>query len=135
LSQDRSVASRIQILELELPILGGHLRDSDDAGKRADDDWIEYVADKVAEYRDRAQELRSAIERLDLRSVELSPVERELVASVASVSESLPGITKVGPQPTSATGPPPAAWTMSASSSRAARRNGSTARAAPIWAA
>jgi hypothetical protein len=109
----------MQILELELPLLGGRLWNADEAGKLADDDWIEYVADKVAEYRDSAQELRSAIERcvtaedylrlvrdidevrhrlterLGLRSVQLSPVERELVASVASVSESLPGIPKV----------------------------------------
>jgi hypothetical protein len=100
-------------------LLGGRLWDADDVGKRTDENWIEYVADKIAEYRDRAQELRSAIERcvtaedylrlvrdidevrqrlterLGLRSVELSPVERELVASVASVSESLPGVPKV----------------------------------------
>lgn len=34
-------------------------------------------------------------ERLGLRPVELSPVERELVASVASVSESVTGVPKV----------------------------------------
>lgn len=114
-----SVASRMRILELELPLLGGRLWDADDAGTRTDEDWIEYVADKIADYRDRAQELRSAIERcvtaedylrlvrdidevrhrltdrLGLRSVELSPVERELVAGVASVSESVPGVPKV----------------------------------------
>jgi hypothetical protein len=114
-----SLASRLQILELELPLLGGRLWEASDIGKRPDQDWIEFVADKIAEYRERAQELRSAIERcvtaddylrlvrdigavrqklmerLGLRSVKLSPVERDLVASVASVSEAVPGVPRV----------------------------------------
>jgi hypothetical protein len=114
-----SIASRLQILEVELPLLGGRLWESADVGKRSDIDWIEFVADKIAEYRERAQDLRAAIERcvaaedylrlvrdigavrqklmerLGLRSVDLSPVERDLVNSVASVTESVSGVPKV----------------------------------------
>jgi hypothetical protein len=56
------VASRLQILELELPLLGGRLWDSADTGLMTDGDWIEFVADKIAEYRERAHDLRAAIE-------------------------------------------------------------------------
>jgi hypothetical protein len=114
-----TLASRLQILELELPLLGGRLWESDDTGRLPDEDWIEFVTDKIAEYRDRAQELRAAIERcvtaedylrlardieavrqkllerLGLRSVDLSPVERELVDGVASVTQAFPGVPKV----------------------------------------
>jgi hypothetical protein len=38
---------------------------------------------------------RALLERLGLREVELSPVERDLVDGVASVTEALPGIPKV----------------------------------------
>lgn len=113
------LASRLQIQELELPLLGGRLWDAADVGKRSNEDWIEFVADKIAEYRERAQELRSAIERcvtaedhlrlvrdidvvrqklmerLGLRSTALSPVERDLVGGVASVVEAVPGVPKV----------------------------------------
>lgn len=113
------LAPRLQILELELPLLGGRLWDAADVGKRPDEDWVEFVAGKIAGYRERAQELRSAIERcvtaedylrlvrdidavrqklmdrLGLRSVAPSPVERDLVEGVASVVESVPGVPKV----------------------------------------
>lgn len=112
-------AARLQILELELPLLGGRLWDSSDTGQRSDAEWIEFVVARIAEYRDRAQELRAAIERcvsaedylrlgrdldavrqkllerLGLRSVELSSVERELVDGVASVTQAVPGVPKV----------------------------------------
>lgn len=114
-----SLAPRLQILELELPLLGGRLWDSSDIGKLPDNDWIQLVIDKIADYRQRSQELRFAIEncvtaedhlrlvrdigavqqklmeRLGLRSVELSPVERELVDGVASVTQVVPGVPKV----------------------------------------
>lgn len=113
------LAPRLQILELELPLLGGRLWDAADVGRQPDEDWIESIADRIAEYRERARELRIAIEqcvtaedylrlvrdidavrrklleRLSLRSVDLSPVERELVDGVASVAESVPGVPKV----------------------------------------
>jgi hypothetical protein len=114
-----SFDARLQILELELPLLGGRLWSSSDIGKRPDSDWIEFVVDKIAEYRVRAQDMRTAIEncvtaedylrlardieavqqklleRLGLRAVELSPVERELVDGVASVTQAIPGVPKV----------------------------------------
>lgn len=114
-----SLAARLQILELELPLLGGRLWNDSDVGKRTDKGWIEFVVDQIAKYRERAHELRAAIEgcvtaedylrlvrdiksveqklleRLGLRSVALSSVERELVDGVASVAKAVTGVPKV----------------------------------------
>lgn len=114
-----SMRSRLQILELELPLLGGRLWDASETGRYSDESWIELVADRIVDYRARARELRDAIEqcvtaedylrlsrdiaavkkrlleRLGLRAVDLSPVERELVEGVASVSHSIPGVPNV----------------------------------------
>ena len=38
---------------------------------------------------------KQLLERLGLRSVDLSPIERDLVSDVASVAESVPGVPKV----------------------------------------
>jgi hypothetical protein len=116
---DEALTPRLKIVELELPLLGGRLWDSAETGRRPDIDWIELVADRIAEYREHARELRSAIEgcvieedylrlvrdiaavqqklleRFGLRSIDLSPVERELVNGVASVTEAIPGVPKV----------------------------------------
>jgi hypothetical protein len=84
-----------------------------------DTDWIALVVTRIRDYRDRAAELRQVIteritdedqvrfardiegvtrhllERLGLRRVELSPLEQELVSSVASVAQAAPGVPKV----------------------------------------
>jgi hypothetical protein len=110
---------RLQILELELPLLGGRLWDTSETGRQSDESWIELVADRIADYRARAQELRDVIERcvtaedylrfsrdiaavkthllerLGLRTADLSPVERDLVDGVASVSHVVPGAPNV----------------------------------------
>lgn len=110
---------RVRLLQLELPLLGGRLWSQDEAGTRSDEDWIDLVVRRVGEYRQRAAELRRAVERcvtdedyvrlardidgvkkqllerLGLRRVELSEVERELAGTVASVAEAAPGVPKV----------------------------------------
>lgn len=110
---------RLQLLQLELPLLGGRLWAAEETGTAQDSDWIELVVSRIRDYRERATELRQVIaacvtdedqirfardidgvtrhllERLGLRRVELSPVEQELVSSVASVAQAAPGVPKV----------------------------------------
>jgi hypothetical protein len=98
---------RPKILELELPLLGGRLWADEEVDVYSDSDWIELIAERIAEYRLRASDLRNAIAgcitevdflrfsrdveevknqllaRLGLRQVELSQVERQLVEGVA----------------------------------------------------
>ncbi|WP_020670685.1 hypothetical protein [Amycolatopsis nigrescens] len=112
-------AHRLRLVQLELPLLGGRLWAPEEAGRLDNDDWISLVVDRLAGYRAQVAELRAAVElcvsdedharlardidgvkhqlleRLGLRSVELSPMERELVDSVASVSQAAPGVPKV----------------------------------------
>lgn len=118
-SAAEQVQPRLSLLEFELPLLGGRLWSPGEAARRPDDQWIDLIVDRIADYRSRAGELRAAIsacvfdeeharlsrdfdevkfhllERLGLRDVELSAVERDLVRA-ASVVESAPGVPKVG---------------------------------------
>ena len=110
---------RMQLLELELPLLGGRLWKPGEAGRLPDERWIRFVVSRIADYRAKSSDLRAAVarcvadedflrlardidsvrrqllERLGLRQVTLSPVERSLVDGVASVAESFPGVPKV----------------------------------------
>jgi hypothetical protein len=110
---------RLQLLQLELPLLGGRLWTPGEVGRHSDQGWITLVASRIRQYRDRAADLRTAVERcvtdedyvrlardidgvkrqllerLGLRRVELSAMERELVGTVASVAEATPGVPKV----------------------------------------
>jgi hypothetical protein len=112
-------AHRVQLLQLELPLLGGRLWTPGEIGSRCDQDWITLVSVRIRQYRERAADLRAAVERcvtdedyvrlardiegvkrhlldrLGLRRVELSAMERELVGAVASVAEAAPGVPKV----------------------------------------
>jgi hypothetical protein len=116
---DESQTHRVELVELELPLLGGRLWKADEVGRLIEPAWIELITGRILEYRDRAAELRHAIEqcvsqedylrlvrdidgakrelleRLGIRQVEVSPVERDLVNGVASVAESVPGMPKV----------------------------------------
>jgi hypothetical protein len=107
---------RLRIQEFELPLLGGRLWKDDEAGERPDSGWLELVVDRISQFRQAATDLRNAIgechtdedylrlsrdiedvklqllRRLNIRGVELSPVERELVQDVASVSQAAPGL-------------------------------------------
>lgn len=110
---------RVQLLELELPLLGGRLWQATETGKVGEHEWIDLVVTRIADYRQKAADLRAAVarcvtdedylrlardidgakkqllERLGLRKVALSAVEQELVNGVASVAESVPGVPKV----------------------------------------
>lgn len=110
---------RIRLLELELPLLGGRLWSSDEAGRMDEDSWIALVVRRVAVYRAKATKLREAIarcvtdedvlrlgrdideakqhlaERLGLLRTEPSPLEHDLVNGVASVAAAVPGVPKV----------------------------------------
>ncbi|MEE4541384.1 hypothetical protein V2S66_05310 [Streptomyces sp. V4-01] len=112
-------AHRLQLLQLELPLLGGRLWTADEIGNLGDQDWTKLVVSRIRQYRDRAADLRAAVERcvtdedyvrlardidgvkrqllerLGLRRVELSATERELVGTVASVAGAAPGVPKV----------------------------------------
>lgn len=107
---------RVQLLQLELPLLGGRLWVPSETGRCDDRGWIELVASRIRRYRDRAADLRAAVERcvtdedyvrlardiegvkrqllerLGLRRAELSAVERELIGTVASVGEVATGV-------------------------------------------
>ncbi len=115
--QDES--HRLQLLQLELPLLGGRLWEPADTGRMSDARWTTFVVDRIRDYRDRATDLRRAVERcvtdedylrlardidgvkrqllerLGLRKADLSAVERELVGSVASVAEVASGVPVV----------------------------------------
>jgi hypothetical protein len=119
IAADGSKAHRLELLEFELPLLGGRLWRVDERGGMPDGSWIPLVAHRIAEYREHAADLRNAIqrcvrdeehlrltrdiedvkrqllERLGFRSVDLSPIERDLVTEVASVAESVPGVPKM----------------------------------------
>lgn len=110
---------RLRLLQLELPLLGGRLWSAQETGTLSDTEWIDLVVSRIQDYRERAAELRQVIvacvtdedqirfardiegvtrhllERLGLRRVELSPLEQELVSSVASVAQAAPGVPKV----------------------------------------
>lgn len=110
---------RVQLLELELPLLGGRLWGADEVGNLGEGEWIDLIVSRIADYRERAADLRRAVarcvtdedylrlardidgakrqllERLGLRRVALSAVEEDLVNGVASVAESVPGVPKV----------------------------------------
>lgn len=112
-------AHRLQLLELELPLLGGRLWEPDETGRLDDGRWIALVVQRVREYRERAAELRQAVERcvtdedhlrlardiegvkdrlldrLGLRRAEMSAMEQELVNSVASVTQVATGVPAV----------------------------------------
>ncbi|AXI76817.1 hypothetical protein [Peterkaempfera bronchialis] len=110
---------RTRLLQLELPLLGGRLWSPDETGTRNDRDWVAFVVARIRDYRSRAAELRRAVERcvtaedyvrlardiegvkrqllerLGLRRVELSAIERELVGSVDSVGSMVTGVPVV----------------------------------------
>lgn len=110
---------RLKILQLELPLLGGRLWEPSDTGTLGDAEWIALVVRRMREYRERAAALRQAVERcvsdedylrfardidtvtwqlldrLGLRRAERSPLEEELIGSVASVTGTATGFPVV----------------------------------------
>ncbi|MFG2373800.1 hypothetical protein ACGFY9_20280 [Streptomyces sp. NPDC048504] len=112
-------AHRLRLLELELPLLGGRLWEPGETGRLDDRRWIALIVQRIHEYRERAADLRHAVERcvtdedqlrlardiegvkhqlldrLGLRRAEMSAVEQELVNSVASVTQVATGVPAV----------------------------------------
>lgn len=113
--------NRLQLLELELPLLGGRLWTSEERGRYDDNRWLQLACGRLDEYRARATDLRRAVSRciseedklrlkmeidhvcnellhrLGLKSVEMNETERELVRDVASVADSAIGLPIVSP--------------------------------------
>ena len=114
-----STRIRLELLELELPLLGGRLWEDSERGRYSDEDWIRGIVRRVGAYRSRARDLRHAIaqcvteddylrlsrdvedvkqqflERAGLKRIELSVTERDLIGGVSSVVEAAPGVPKV----------------------------------------
>jgi hypothetical protein len=112
---------RLQLLKLELPLLGGRLWTSQELGRHDDDRWLQVACGRLDEYRARATDLRHAVsrciseedklrlkldidhvcnellQRLGLKSVEMNETERELVRDVASVADAAIGLPIVSP--------------------------------------
>jgi hypothetical protein len=110
---------RLQLLKVELPLLGGRLWRPAETGVQSEARWMDRIVDRLFDYREKARDLRHFIEhcvteedrlrlsrdieqvkrqlleRLAFRPVELSPVERDLVENVASVTQAVPGFPKV----------------------------------------
>jgi hypothetical protein len=113
---DHAATLRVRLMEFELPLLGGRLWSDADTGKLSDASWIQHVADRIKRYRAEATDLREAIaecvtdedhlrlardieavrtrllEALGIRRAEPSPLERDLVEGVASVTQTATGL-------------------------------------------
>ncbi|WP_378732466.1 hypothetical protein [Nocardia brasiliensis] len=102
---------RLQMLEYQLPLLGGRLWSLRDRGRLSDDRWLQMICGRIDEYRARAVDFRRALShcdteeearrleldvegvrdqllrRLGLESAERNETEATLVDAVASVAE------------------------------------------------
>ncbi|WP_330249311.1 hypothetical protein OG874_23550 [Nocardia sp. NBC_00565] len=107
---------RLQLLEYQLPLLGGRLWSLRDRGRLSDERWLEMICGRIDEYRSRAVDFRRALSRCDteeearrleldvegvrdqllrrlgLESAERNEMEAGLIDAVASVAELGTGI-------------------------------------------
>jgi len=114
-----SLARHLELLRLELPLVGGRLWNNEEAGVRPQREWINLVCDRIASYRRQAGQLRNLVrdirteedalrfergiddvtrqlnERLGLSTAEITPLEQQLAEGVSSVASTLPGIPRV----------------------------------------
>jgi hypothetical protein len=112
-------AVRVQLMELNLPLLGGRLWRPGETGKDSHETWVGLVVERIADYREKCQPLRAAIEActteedrlrlsrdigevtkrvlsdLGFRADDAPPLERHLVSVVDSVLGSVPGFPTV----------------------------------------
>ncbi|MEV4787699.1 hypothetical protein AB0K53_20015 [Streptomyces tuirus] len=115
-----SRARHLELLRLELPLVGGRLWNAEEAGLRTDRDWIDLVCDRIMNYRMKAGSIRELVrgirteedtlrfergieevtqrlnERLGLSTVDITPLEAQLAEGVSSVASTVPGIPTVG---------------------------------------
>ncbi|WP_433522790.1 hypothetical protein ACQPZ2_37825 [Nocardia pseudovaccinii] len=102
---------RLQLLEYELPLLGGRLWSLRDRGRHSDERWLEMICGRIDEYRSRAIDFRRALShcnteeearrleldiegvrdqllrRLGLDTAETNETEAGLIDAVASVAD------------------------------------------------
>lgn len=108
---------RLQMLEYQLPLLGGRLWSLRDRGRFSDERWLQMICGRIDEYRSRAVDFRRALSRCDteeearrleldvegvrdqllrrlgLESAEPNETETTLIEAAASVAELVgPGI-------------------------------------------
>lgn len=110
---------RLELLRLELPLVGGRLWNDEEVGVRPQREWINLVCDRIAAYRQHAASLREMVytintdedilrferdvdeialklnERLGLSTAELTSLEKQLVEGVSSATSVVPGLPKV----------------------------------------
>ncbi|MZF84277.1 hypothetical protein [Streptomyces sp. SID5643] len=115
-----SRARHLELLRLELPLVGGRLWNAEEAGLRTDREWIDLVCDRIMSYRAKAGPLRELVrgirteedtlrfqrgieevtqrlnERLGLSTVDITPLEAQLAEGVSSVASAVPGVPTVG---------------------------------------
>lgn len=115
-----SRARHVELLRLELPLVGGRLWNNEEAGLRTERDWIDLVCDRITSYRRQAGSLRELVrnirteedalrfengidivtqqlnERLGLSTADITPLEQQLAEGVSSVVSTVPGIPTVG---------------------------------------
>jgi hypothetical protein len=111
---------QLDLLRLELPLVGGRLWNNEEAGLRTEREWIDLVCDRVMSYRRQAGHLRELVrsirteedilrfergidditqqlnERLGLRTTGITPLEKQLAEGVSSIASTIPGVPKVG---------------------------------------
>lgn len=112
-------ARQLELLRLELPLVGGRLWNTEEAGVRTQRDWINLVCDRIMSYRRQAGALRELVrairteedalrfergiddiiqqlnERLGLSTAEITPLEQQLAEGVSSVASTVPGMPRV----------------------------------------
>jgi hypothetical protein len=110
----------LELLRLELPLVGGRLWNNEEAGLRTDREWIDFVCERIMSYRMKAGSLRDLVhgirteedvlrferdieeitqqlnERLGLSTVDITPLESQLAEGVSSVASTASGIPMVG---------------------------------------
>jgi hypothetical protein len=113
-------ARHLELLRLELPLVGGRLWNNEEAGLRTQREWIDLVCDRIMSYRRQAGPLRELVrgikteedvlcfergideitqrlnERLGLSTAALTPLEEQLAEGVSSVASTVSGVPKVG---------------------------------------
>ncbi|WP_155848809.1 hypothetical protein [Amycolatopsis vancoresmycina] len=119
-SGSSKLARQLELLRLELPLVGGRLWSDEEAGVRPEREWINLVCDRILSYRREAAPLRDIVrsvkteedvlrfergideiaqklnERLGLSTAELTPLEKQLAEGLSAAATTVPGIPKVG---------------------------------------
>jgi hypothetical protein len=114
-----SLTHQLDLVRLELPLVGGRLWNDEETGVRPEREWIDLICDRVMSYRDQTQSLRELVlgirteedilrfergidevtqqlnERLGLSTADITPLEKQLAEDVSSIVSTVPGIPRV----------------------------------------